>query len=259
MGLDARLLSGHCSSGWSLMDDRAPGPTDRKQGTRPVTKGVRPGPRTPRASSQSRSDCHRLSPTARPTASRAPGVLVHGHGTIRFCHRSIFSGCDERSAYSSASRSSPRASRQRSQTRSSLRRPKRRRARPRRREESCTPHGPFAPTSAPGSPSEFHRAGRSCGTPCAMGRSGTSSWRARCDSLSSPSVSRFRGDRPFLPFLRSARRTTTHWSGLSGTSRPGRVALRRPRCARCKSGRDAFNRGRSCSASAEPTGSCMRG
>ena len=141
----------------------------------------------------------------------------------------------------------------------SPRRPKRRRARPRPRKESFTPHGPFAPPSAPGSPSGFRRAGRSCGTPCAMGRSGTSSWRARCDSPSSPNASRFRGDRPFLPFLRSARRTTTHWSGLSGTSRPGRVALRRPSCARRKSGRDAFNRGRSCSASAKPTGSCMRG
>jgi hypothetical protein len=38
----------HCSSGWSLIDDRAPGPTDRKQGTKPVTKGVRPRPRSPR-------------------------------------------------------------------------------------------------------------------------------------------------------------------------------------------------------------------
>ena len=37
MGLDARLLSGHCSSGWSLIGDRAPEPTDRNQGTRPVT------------------------------------------------------------------------------------------------------------------------------------------------------------------------------------------------------------------------------
>ena len=198
-------------------------------------------------------------PTARSTASHVPACRSTATGTIRFCHRSSFSGCDERSAYSSASRSSPRASRQRSRTRSSPRPPKRRRARPRRREDSFTPHGPFAPISTAGSPSGFHRADRSCGTPCAMGRSGTSSWRARCDSPSSPSASRFRGDRPFLPFLRSARRTTTHWSGLSGTSRPGRVALRRPCCARRKSRRDAFNRGPNCSASAKPTGSCMRG
>jgi hypothetical protein len=170
-----------------------------------------------------------------------------------------FCGCDKRSACLSASRSSPRASRLGSRTRSSPRRPKRQRALPRRREESFTPHGPFAPTSAPGSPSRFRRAGRSCGIPCAMGRSGTSSWWAPCDSPSSPSASRFRGDRPFSPFLRSARRTTTHWSGLSGTSRPGRVGLRRPGCARRKSGRGVFNRGRSCSASAKPTGSCMRG
>jgi hypothetical protein len=54
MELRASLLSGHCSSGWSFSTAANHGSTDRKQGTKPAPKRVRPGPRPPEASSQRR-------------------------------------------------------------------------------------------------------------------------------------------------------------------------------------------------------------
>jgi len=59
---------------------RGPEPTDRKPGTEPVTKGVRPRTRSPRASSQIRNDILVVPLGFRPT--RLSQRVARGHGPL---------------------------------------------------------------------------------------------------------------------------------------------------------------------------------